>query len=79
VVAAGLSEEGLFVSHGHFYAPEAIAVLGAKQKTLVRAGCAAYTSMEEMERLVDGVRRLMTDAHRNPPSGSRKPQTVEAP
>ena len=47
----------LFVSHGDFYAarvPEDLGVDG-----LVRAGCACYTTAEEVDRLVAGVRDLV--------------------
>jgi len=57
-VAYHLSEEhGVFVSHGHFYAacvPEDLGVAGG----LVRAGCACYTTAEEVDRLVAGVADL---------------------
>lgn len=57
-VAAHLSgRHGVFVSHGHFYAahvPEDLGVEGG----LVRAGCACYTTPEEVDRLVEGVAEL---------------------
>ncbi len=57
-VAVALAERGVFVSHGDFYALTVARVLGHERDGLVRAGCAAYTTAEEVERLVDGVRRL---------------------
>ena len=60
-VASHLSEaHGVFVSHGHFYAarvPEDLGVDGG----LVRAGCACYTTEEEVDRLVAGVAALAGD------------------
>ena len=57
-VASHLSEKhGVFVSHGNFYAayvPEDLGVVGG----LVRAGCACYTTEDEVDRLVDGVREI---------------------
>lgn len=60
LVAAKLAELGLFVSHGNFLAPKVLAALGVASGSLVRVGCAAYTTMDEIERLLGGVRRLMT-------------------
>lgn len=54
-VAARLAERGVFVSHGDFYAPGVMRRLGVGDTGLVRAGCACYTSREEVRRLVDGV------------------------
>jgi len=57
-VAAALAERGVFVSHGDFYATTVAERLGHAKDGLVRAGCAAYTTDEEVDRLVEGVRRL---------------------
>jgi Selenocysteine lyase len=57
-VAAELADRGLFLSHGDFYASTVIARLGLTDAGLVRAGCAIYTSMDEISRLIDGVRSL---------------------
>jgi cysteine desulfurase family protein (TIGR01976 family) len=57
-VAVTLAERGVFVTHGDFYATTVARLLGHEKDGLVRAGCAAYTTTEEVERLVDGVRRL---------------------
>jgi cysteine desulfurase family protein (TIGR01976 family) len=56
-VATRLAERGVFVSHGDFYAATVAERLGATDG-LVRAGCACYTTAEEVERLVEGVRAL---------------------
>lgn len=55
-VAVKLAERGVFVSHGDFYATTAIERLGVEG--LVRAGCACYTTQEEVERLIEGVRKI---------------------
>ncbi|MGH8276789.1 MAG: aminotransferase class V-fold PLP-dependent enzyme, partial [Steroidobacteraceae bacterium] len=57
-VAAALADRGVFVSHGDFYATTAVRVLGHEHDGLVRAGCAAYTTAQEVERLLEGVRAL---------------------
>lgn len=54
-VALHLSTQwGVFASHGHFYAANVAADLGVKGG-MVRAGCACYTTAEEVDRLVEGV------------------------
>jgi cysteine desulfurase family protein (TIGR01976 family) len=58
-VATALAARGVFVSHGDFYATTVARVLGHERDGLVRAGCAAYTTAEEVERLLEGVRRLV--------------------
>lgn len=57
-VATRLAERAVFVSHGDFYAQTVIERLGLAPDGLVRAGCACYTTMEEIDRLVSGVREL---------------------
>jgi selenocysteine lyase/cysteine desulfurase len=58
-VAAHLaSDYGVFVSHGDFYASGVTEHLGLTEQGLVRAGCACYTTKEEIDRLIDGVRGL---------------------
>lgn len=54
-VASRLAERGVFVSHGDFYAPGVMKRLGVGERGLVRAGCACYTTEDEVRRLVDGV------------------------
>jgi len=58
-VATALAARGIFLSHGDFYASTVVRVLGHERDGLVRAGCAVYTSAEEVERLVEGVRHLL--------------------
>jgi cysteine desulfurase family protein (TIGR01976 family) len=57
-VAERLAAKGLFLSHGDFYAATVVERLGLGPEGLVRAGCACYTTAEEIERLVDGVREV---------------------
>jgi cysteine desulfurase family protein (TIGR01976 family) len=57
-VARTLAERAVFVSHGDFYALTAVAHLGHAQDGVVRAGCACYTTADEVDRLLDGVREL---------------------
>jgi cysteine desulfurase family protein (TIGR01976 family) len=57
-VAGRLAERGVFVSHGNFYAATVVERLGLDDEGLVRAGCACYTTAEEIERLIDGVREI---------------------
>ncbi|HXD30904.1 MAG TPA: cysteine desulfurase-like protein [Pyrinomonadaceae bacterium] len=54
-VARRLAERGLFLSHGDFYAATVIERLDLEPEGLVRAGCACYTTTEEVERLIIGV------------------------
>jgi cysteine desulfurase family protein (TIGR01976 family) len=60
-VAQRLAGLGLFLSHGDFYAATVIERLGLSEEGLVRAGCACYTTIEEVERLVEGVRAIACD------------------
>ena len=55
-VCRHLAARGLFLSHGDFYATTVVERLGVEG--LVRAGCACYTSAEEVDRLIEGVRAL---------------------
>lgn len=57
-VARRLAAKGLFLSHGDFYAATVVERLELGDEGLVRAGCACYTTEEEVERLVDGVREV---------------------
>ncbi len=59
-VARRLAGEGVFVSHGDFYAATVVERLGLSEQGLVRAGCACYTSGDEVRRLVEGVGRLVS-------------------
>jgi selenocysteine lyase/cysteine desulfurase len=58
-VADALADEAVFVSTGDFYATTVVKRYGLGPKGgLVRAGCAAYTTADEVERLVEGVARV---------------------
>jgi cysteine desulfurase family protein (TIGR01976 family) len=57
-VARKLAGRGLFLSHGDFYATTVIRRLGQAEHGVVRAGCACYTTPEEVDRLIEGVASL---------------------
>jgi len=57
-VAKNLAQSGVFVSHGDFYALTVIERLGQTPDGVVRAGCACYTTAEEVNRLLAAVRAL---------------------
>jgi len=57
-VAKKLAERGVFVSHGDFYSLTVVERLGQAPHGLVRAGFACYTTSEEVDRLLAGVRGL---------------------
>jgi cysteine desulfurase family protein (TIGR01976 family) len=61
-VSAALAARGVFVTHGDFYAATVMDRLGHGAQGLVRAGCACYTTDEEVARLIDGVRAVATGA-----------------
>jgi len=56
--ARRLAEKGLFLSHGDFYAATVIERLGLEPEGLIRAGCACYTTEEEIDRLIAGVNEI---------------------
>lgn len=56
--ARRLAEQGLFVSHGDFYAMTVVERLGLAPEGLIRAGCACYTTEDEIDRLVAAVGEL---------------------
>jgi cysteine desulfurase family protein (TIGR01976 family) len=60
-VARRLARRGVFVSHGDFYAATAIRRIGREADGVVRAGCACYTTAEEVDRLLEAVALLPTD------------------
>jgi cysteine desulfurase family protein (TIGR01976 family) len=57
-VARHLARRAVFVSHGDFYASTIVALLGHADDGVVRAGCACYTTAEEVDRLIAGVAEL---------------------
>jgi cysteine desulfurase family protein (TIGR01976 family) len=58
-VAEALVEDGIFLSSGDFYAATVVERLGLEQQGLLRAGCAIYTTEEEVERLITGVSKFV--------------------
>jgi cysteine desulfurase family protein (TIGR01976 family) len=61
-VARQLADRAVFVSHGDFYAHTVIERLGQQPEGLVRAGSACYTTRDEVDRLVAGVRAIAVAA-----------------
>ncbi|MEP6570349.1 MAG: cysteine desulfurase-like protein [Acidobacteriota bacterium] len=57
-VSRRLASRGLFLSHGDFYAATVVERLGLGPEGLVRAGSACYTTAEEIDRLIEGVREI---------------------
>ena len=57
-VSRKLATRGLFLSHGDFYAATVVERLGLGDEGLVRAGCACYTTEDEIDRLIEGVREI---------------------
>ena len=57
-VSRRLATRGLFLSHGDFYAATVVERLGLGPEGLVRAGCACYTTEDEIDRLIEGVREI---------------------
>ncbi len=57
-VARHCAGRGLFVSHGDFYAQTVVRRLGHEDDGLVRLGCAAYTTGDEVERVLAAVSEL---------------------
>ena len=56
--AQRLSEKGLFLSHGDFYAATVVKRLGLGDEGLIRSGCACYTTAEEIDRLIEAVKEI---------------------
>ena len=54
-VARRLADRGVFVSHGNFYAATVVERFGLGGEGFVRAGCACYTTPDEVDRLLTGV------------------------
>jgi selenocysteine lyase/cysteine desulfurase len=53
-----LADRGLFVSNGDFYAATVIERLGLVPDGVVRVGCSCYTTESEIDRLIEGVRKI---------------------
>lgn len=56
--ARNLAEKGLFLSHGDFYAATIVKRLGLEPEGLIRAGCVCYTTKDEIDRLIEGVKDI---------------------
>lgn len=56
--ARRLASKGLFLSHGDFYAATVIKRLDLEPEGLLRAGCACYTTVDEVDRLIACVGEL---------------------
>jgi selenocysteine lyase/cysteine desulfurase len=57
-----LAAAAVFVSNGDFYATNVVERLGLAAEGLVRAGCACYTTEEEIERLIEGVQKIAANS-----------------
>ena len=57
-VALALARRAVFVSNGDFYATTVVRRLGQSEHGVVRAGCACYTTADEIERLIGGVQEI---------------------
>jgi cysteine desulfurase family protein (TIGR01976 family) len=60
-VARALARRGVFVSNGDFYATTVLERIGHADDGVVRAGCACYTTADEVDRLVAAVADLTRD------------------
>jgi cysteine desulfurase family protein (TIGR01976 family) len=60
-IARRLVHQGIFASNGDFYATTVVSRLGHAADGLLRAGCACYTSEEEVDRLVSAVGAMVGD------------------
>jgi selenocysteine lyase/cysteine desulfurase len=52
------AEKGLFLSHGDFYAWTVVQRFGLEPEGFIRAGCACYTTAEEIDRLLHCVDKI---------------------
>ena len=59
-VSRRLAARGVFASHGDFYATTVARRLGVAAQGMVRIGCACYSTEEEIDRVVDGVREIVS-------------------
>lgn len=57
-VARALASAGLFASNGDFYAATVVERLGHAHDGVVRVGAAIYTTHEEIQRLIETVKKL---------------------
>ena len=73
-VARALAERGIIVSNGDFYATTIVELLGHAHDGVVRAGCACYTTPDDIDRLVEGVRVVAGESHPELARGSSVPR-----
>jgi len=59
-VSRALAERAIFASHGDFYAQTVVERLGVE--ALLRVGCACYTTVEEVERLLLAVDEIASES-----------------
>jgi curved DNA-binding protein CbpA len=57
-IAIALAKRGVFVSNGDFYAATIVERLGLVPDGLLRVGCSCYTTEDEVDRLIEGVRAV---------------------
>jgi cysteine desulfurase family protein (TIGR01976 family) len=60
-VAEELARRALFLSDGDFYARTTVQRLGLRAQGLLRAGCMAYTTEQEVDRLIEAVGEIADD------------------
>ena len=60
-IARALARRAVFVSNGDFYATTVIERLGHAADGVVRAGCACYTTADEVDRLIAAVADIAQD------------------
>jgi cysteine desulfurase family protein (TIGR01976 family) len=61
-VSSRLADEAAaFLSHGDFYAATVVDRLGLRPHGMVRAGISIYTTEEEVDRVIEGVGRIVAD------------------
>jgi cysteine desulfurase family protein (TIGR01976 family) len=58
--ATRLGEEGLFLSHGDFYATTVVERLGFSKEGLLRIGLSCYSTQDEVDRVLSAIDRLAT-------------------
>jgi cysteine desulfurase family protein (TIGR01976 family) len=57
-IARALARKGVFVSNGDFYAMTVIERIGQAADGVVRVGCSCYTTEDEIDRVIEGVREI---------------------
>ena len=57
-IATQLGEEGLFLSHGDFYATTVVERLGFSREGLLRIGLSCYSTQDEVDRVLAAIERI---------------------